>query len=293
MIQVAGRQRTLADRYVQQVLLVRAGLAGRSGHDGADPAQERATRCSTAARCRRSRATTTRRRSRRQTDPGIRAQLEQELRLVHDLTVAGSGRAGAPPLPTARSLRTSTCACRTRSNSLRVLAALTSNVSLNASRAIGRKADQRITSLSSSRSCSASPGSSRRSPSRSRWCGGTPPDGALPQHRQRLDRPRPRLRAGGCRYASPSVERAARAHRRRAPRRRGSTPSCTRRIARRSTRRAAQRAPAGAPVPRRRTTPARGGTWRRTSPTCAPTATSAASSSTRATSPSASSSRRS
>ena len=42
LVEVAARQRTLAERYVNEVLLVRAGAQGRSRLDGGTPRAERA-----------------------------------------------------------------------------------------------------------------------------------------------------------------------------------------------------------------------------------------------------------
>jgi diguanylate cyclase (GGDEF)-like protein/PAS domain S-box-containing protein len=146
VIQVAGRQRTLADRYVEQVLLVRQGRQANPAttaeilrqsarallDGGAVPAVE-GDDDETAIP--------------KQTDPGIRAQLQQELRLVHDLTVTGTAVQARRPLPDSALTAHEHLRVSDPVTSLRVLAALTSNVSLNASHAIGRKADERIRSL--------------------------------------------------------------------------------------------------------------------------------------------------
>src|SRR4051794_28730166 len=146
VIQVAGRQRTLADRYVQQVLLVRQGWqadpattadilrqSARALLDGgAAPGVEGDDDATTIPK---------------QTDAGIRAQLQQELRLVHDLTLAGEAVQAHRPLADGALTAHEHLRVSDPVNALRVLAALTSNVSLNASRAIGQNADRRIMSL--------------------------------------------------------------------------------------------------------------------------------------------------
>jgi diguanylate cyclase (GGDEF)-like protein/PAS domain S-box-containing protein len=145
VVEIAGRQRTLAERYVREVMLVRSGAK-------ADPA-------------------TTAQLLRRSADslidggeaPGVngdddetdlpaatglaRRQLIQERRLARDLTATGSAwLAGRPveqvPL-TAKEKITSTHPVRR----LEVLAALTSNVSLNAARTIAASADSGISQL--------------------------------------------------------------------------------------------------------------------------------------------------
>ena len=130
MVEVAARQRTLAERYVNEVLLVRAGAR-------ADPATRRALLAQSADAlldggdgARRSTATTTRPTlpaadRRRPSAP----QLEQERRLVADLTATGSALLAAPPgrprVPLTAHERIDVTDPVER---LRVLAALTSNV---------------------------------------------------------------------------------------------------------------------------------------------------------------------
>jgi len=146
VIQVAARQRTLAERYVQEVVLVRAGAR-------ADPAN-------TAAMLHRS--------SRALLDGGtapavngdddetklsathgavVRGQLEQERRLVADLTATGSA------VLAHRSTAAIRLTAHERINAadpvarLRVLAGLTSNVSFNAAQTIAAAADEGISNL--------------------------------------------------------------------------------------------------------------------------------------------------
>jgi diguanylate cyclase (GGDEF)-like protein/PAS domain S-box-containing protein len=145
-IEVAARQRTLAERYVKEVLLVRAGAQ-------ADPATTAAT-LSTSARV--------------LLDGGdvpavdgdddestlspaaggtLRAQFAQERRLVADLTATGravlAGR-GANAVPPTAGQRLVTPDPELR---LRVLAALTANVALNTARTIATASDRNISHL--------------------------------------------------------------------------------------------------------------------------------------------------
>jgi diguanylate cyclase (GGDEF)-like protein/PAS domain S-box-containing protein len=145
-VEIAARQRTLAERYVIEVLLARAGepadpqytasLLKKSSRvllDGGEaPAvngddDETVVPASTGAE--------------------IRPQLEQEQRLVADLTAVGNamlkGRSSAGIPQTADERVTVKDPVRR----LRIISALTSNVSLNAARTIATKADRNITDL--------------------------------------------------------------------------------------------------------------------------------------------------
>ncbi len=146
VVQVAGRQRTLAERYVKEVLLVRAGrqadpaytatILAESAHallDGGiapsvngDDDQTALAPASGAM---------------------LRRQLQQESRLVDDLAANGEavlvGRSAAG-LPATAGEHTGSLDALAR---LRVLSALASNVSLNASRTIAKGADQNISRL--------------------------------------------------------------------------------------------------------------------------------------------------
>ena len=146
VVQVAARQRTLAERYVQEVLLARSGAR-------ADPAY-------TASLLRESARVLLK----GGTAPGVngdddetvlspasgstvRAQLAQERRLVNDLIATGNalligGRVDT--LPQTANEEVSTVDPVER---LRVLAALTSNVSLDAAREIAARTDRNINEL--------------------------------------------------------------------------------------------------------------------------------------------------
>jgi diguanylate cyclase (GGDEF)-like protein/PAS domain S-box-containing protein len=77
----------------------------------------------------------------------VRAQLEQERRLVRDLTATGSLVLSGRPVTAVKPTADERLAVRDPVGRLRVLAALTSNVSLNAARTIGAEDDRHITRL--------------------------------------------------------------------------------------------------------------------------------------------------
>ncbi len=146
VVEVAARQRTLAERYVNEVLLVRAGenadptliatLLEQSAdvllHGGTAPGvngDDDDTKVSAVQ------------------DPIVRIQLEQQQRLVSDLKATGSAllahrNVAAVPQTAHERIRVKDPVQR-----LRVLAALTSNVSLNAARTIASGADNNVTQL--------------------------------------------------------------------------------------------------------------------------------------------------
>ncbi|TML68326.1 MAG: EAL domain-containing protein [Actinobacteria bacterium] len=146
VVEVAARQRTLAERYVKEVLLVRegaqadpakiAGLLSRSATvllDGGDVPAVEGDDDETAIAG--------------QTEPVARAQLEQERRLVMDLTATGSAilaRRTVDRLPTTAHEHVGRLPPLQR---LRVLAALTSNVALNSARTIATHTDHNVSSL--------------------------------------------------------------------------------------------------------------------------------------------------
>ncbi|MDP9284521.1 MAG: PAS domain S-box protein, partial [Actinomycetota bacterium] len=144
VVEVAARQRTLAERYVEEVLLVRSGVAADPGHIAADLSQSARALLDggTAPSVIGDDDETTLGAT---TDAVVRAELEQEQRLVTDLTAAGraflTGRSvSAVPMTAHERIGT-----RVPIQRLRVLAALTSNVSLNAARTIAAKTDHNVT----------------------------------------------------------------------------------------------------------------------------------------------------
>jgi len=146
VVEAAARQRMLAERYVNDVLLVKAGRdadpattgdllrkSARALLDGgtspAVPGDDDETKLPP------------------ERDAAVRRQLMQELRLVADLTATGDAvLAGAPTaeLPTSAGEHLDPTNSIER---LRALAALTSNVSLNAARTIAIDADDNVNGL--------------------------------------------------------------------------------------------------------------------------------------------------
>jgi diguanylate cyclase (GGDEF)-like protein/PAS domain S-box-containing protein len=143
VVQVAARQRTLAERYVNEVLL------RKSGHE-ADPV--------TTARLLHESATVL-------LDGGVapsvngdddevvllamsgrtaRLQLIQERRLVRDLVATGDAYLTGDPVASVRLTAGEHISTRDPVERLRILAAVTSNVSLDAARTIANRADRNI-----------------------------------------------------------------------------------------------------------------------------------------------------
>ena len=146
MLEVAARQRTLAERYVKEVLLARtgakanptyvAGLLGQSASalldGGTAPAvngDDDETKLAAA------------------TGTEIRAQLMQERKLVQDLTATGGAVLGHRPARSVPLTAHEHLFVTEPIDRLRVLSALTSNVSLNAARSIATADDQNINHL--------------------------------------------------------------------------------------------------------------------------------------------------
>ena len=140
VVEVAARQRTLAERYVKEVLLVqRAATQADPAYTGAAARAERATCCSTAASRRRSNGdddetTLAGADRRRRSAPSSSRQRRLVARPDRDRQrVCSRDR---PVDARAADRATSTSPPRDPVQRLRVLAALTSNVSLNAARTI-------------------------------------------------------------------------------------------------------------------------------------------------------------
>jgi diguanylate cyclase (GGDEF)-like protein/PAS domain S-box-containing protein len=146
VIQVAARQRTLAERYVQEVLLVRAGeqadpayTAGVLRHsarallDGGTAPEVNGDDDETKLRA--------------ASGTVVRRQLVQERRLVADLTATGSAVLAHRSPAGIRLTAHERIAAKDSVRRLRVLASLTSSVSLNAARTIAAAADKGINNL--------------------------------------------------------------------------------------------------------------------------------------------------
>jgi diguanylate cyclase (GGDEF)-like protein/PAS domain S-box-containing protein len=146
VVEVAARQRTLAERYVNGVLLVRAGrhadpyytarVLARSAKallDGGTAPPVNGDDDETVLHAARGRV--------------VRGQLEQETRLVHDLTATGSALLQGRPVTGVHLTAHEHIDTKSPILRLRVLAALTSNVSLNGARTIARAHDRTISNL--------------------------------------------------------------------------------------------------------------------------------------------------
>jgi diguanylate cyclase (GGDEF)-like protein/PAS domain S-box-containing protein len=146
VLEVAARQRTLAERYVNEVLLARAGVQANPAYladlledssaalidGGTAPAvngDDDETKLSAAR------------------GSMIRAQLMQERKLVRDLTATGAALVGHRPATSVPLTAHERLTVADPLERLRVLAALTSNVSLNAARSIATADDRNIDNL--------------------------------------------------------------------------------------------------------------------------------------------------
>ncbi len=146
IVQVAARQRTLAERYLNEVLLVRGGAK-------ADPATT-ATALSESARALLDGGAAPavngdddETRVPSASGGSLRSQIEQESKLIDDMTASGAallaGRpAGSVPLTAGERIATTDPVQR-----LRIGVALTSATSLNVARTIAKNADQSVNSL--------------------------------------------------------------------------------------------------------------------------------------------------
>src|SRR2546429_641593 len=146
VIEVAARQRTLAERYVKEVLLAStrarvdphytASILAQSAdallNGGTAPpvyGDDDETKLSPA------------------TGAALRAQLEQERRLVVDLTATGNALLAHGSVASVQLTAHERLELKDPILRLRVLAALTSNVSLNAARTLARSTDRNINHL--------------------------------------------------------------------------------------------------------------------------------------------------
>ena len=146
VVEVAARQRTLAERYVNDVLLVRQGRP-------ADPAYTAGIlRRSAKALLNGGTAPPVNGDDDETKLPGAtgkieRAQLRQEARLIHDLSATGSALLEHRPVAAIPLTAHEQIAATNPVQRMEILSALTSNVSLNAARTIASTADRNITDL--------------------------------------------------------------------------------------------------------------------------------------------------
>ncbi|HZU19946.1 MAG TPA: diguanylate cyclase [Gaiellaceae bacterium] len=143
VVEIAGRQRTLAERYVTQILLVQRGEQANPEHTAALLAQ------SAAALLNGGSAPTVEGDDDgvtlpAETDPRIRAQIAQQLKLIHDLVSTGSALLAGRPVDSVPLTAGEHITVRDPLLRLRVLSALTSNVSLDTARSIAGQTDQNV-----------------------------------------------------------------------------------------------------------------------------------------------------
>jgi diguanylate cyclase (GGDEF)-like protein/PAS domain S-box-containing protein len=145
VIELAARQRTLSERYVKEVLLVKSGLPS-------DPAATAAVLRKSADALLEGGLAPAVNGDDDETliagasDPVVRHQLQQEQRLVRDLTATGSAVLAGQPVTVGQTahehIQTTDPIAR-----LRILSDLTSNVSLNAARTIAANTDRGLGGL--------------------------------------------------------------------------------------------------------------------------------------------------
>jgi diguanylate cyclase (GGDEF)-like protein/PAS domain S-box-containing protein len=146
VVQVAARQRTLAERYVNEVLLTKAGVAADPGYTasvlrrsadvlldgGIAPAvngDDDEIRLPAVG------------------DAAAREQLMQEQRLVADLVATGDALIAGRPMDTVQLTAGEQIETTDPIMRLRIVAALTENVSLNAARTIAERTDGKVADL--------------------------------------------------------------------------------------------------------------------------------------------------
>jgi diguanylate cyclase (GGDEF)-like protein/PAS domain S-box-containing protein len=146
LVEIAARQRTLAERYVNEVLLAHAGapadpqktadLLAKSARTllrgGVAPAVEGDDDEATVSAA---------------TEPKVRAQLMQQQRLVADLTATGRAYLADRPMRGVPQTAHERVTVSDPVRRLRVQAIVTSNVALNAARSIAKGADHKISEL--------------------------------------------------------------------------------------------------------------------------------------------------
>jgi diguanylate cyclase (GGDEF)-like protein/PAS domain S-box-containing protein len=143
VVEIAARQRTLAERYVTQVLLVQDGEEANPRHTAALLAQS-ATALLNGGTAPAVEGDDDEATLQAETDPRIRAQIAEQIKLIHDLLATGSallnGRlVTAVPMTAGEHITTPDALLR-----LRIISALTSNVSLDAARSIAAQTDQNV-----------------------------------------------------------------------------------------------------------------------------------------------------
>jgi diguanylate cyclase (GGDEF)-like protein/PAS domain S-box-containing protein len=144
--EIAARQRMLADRYVAELLLVRSGVKADPGYT-ADVLRKSADVLLDGGEAPAVNGDDDEADVSPAESPSIRAQLEQERRLVADLTETGDALLAGRPLDGVPLRAHERIGARDPVRRVRILAALTANVSLAAARSIAGEADRSVADL--------------------------------------------------------------------------------------------------------------------------------------------------
>jgi len=145
-LEVAARQRMLADRYVAELLLARSGAKADPAYT-ADALRRSADVLLDGGRAPAVNGDDDEAVVVAPKGASIRAQLEQERRLVADLTASGAALIADRPLGSVRLRAHERIDAADPVRRIRILAALTANVSLDAARTIASEADGSIADL--------------------------------------------------------------------------------------------------------------------------------------------------
>jgi diguanylate cyclase (GGDEF)-like protein/PAS domain S-box-containing protein len=146
ILEVAARQRTLAERYVNDVLLVRDG-AQADPNTIASLLNESATVLLQGGQAPGVEGDDDETELSASSDPIVRAQLIQQQRLVHDLSATGAAVLAGRPVSSIKLSADEHLTVADPVRRLQVLAALTANVALNAARTIATTSDRNVNQL--------------------------------------------------------------------------------------------------------------------------------------------------
>jgi diguanylate cyclase (GGDEF)-like protein/PAS domain S-box-containing protein len=146
VLEVAARQRTLAERYVKEILLVRAGQQADPGYT-ASLLRQSARVLLTGGEAPEVNGDDDKADLIPASGRVVRAQVVQQQRLVHDLVATGSAVLAGRPVSAVRMQADEHVVGGDPVKHLRVLAALTANVALNAARTIATATDHNVNHL--------------------------------------------------------------------------------------------------------------------------------------------------
>jgi diguanylate cyclase (GGDEF)-like protein/PAS domain S-box-containing protein len=145
-LEVAARQRTLAERYVNEVLLARSGAAADPGYT-ASLLEQSARVLLSGGKAPGVNGDDDEAELSPPTGAGVRAQLVQQQRLVRDLAATGRAILAHRPVSSVKLTANEHVASADPVERLRVLSALTANVALNATRTIATRSDRNVNHL--------------------------------------------------------------------------------------------------------------------------------------------------